>query len=117
MENITLIQWIVQQVILVLSIIISASLIIWQIKKQHDNSLKLQRQNKIAELDLAIYENIGDKIQKSLDEFIPVATRIHYSLPSLLASNRRLRNKGLRIGNELLLYKTDERGEVFGMIF
>lgn len=109
--------WIIDKLIFVLSIAASVLVIIWRINKQHKNSLELQRQNKIAELKLEIYKDIADKIQKSLDDFIPIATRIHYSIPSLLKSNRRLRDKSLEIGKELILHKIEERGETLSHDF
>ena len=45
-----------------LGILISASLIIWQIDKQHRNNFELQKENSRDKLKLEIYTQTGDRL-------------------------------------------------------
>lgn len=54
----------------------SALLIIWQMGRQHKNSLKLQQENFRAELRLQIYKEIGQKISDASEKILKVGNMV-----------------------------------------
>lgn len=110
-KDLSIIQWIAEQIIFALSIVLTALLILWRISKQHKNSLELQRKNKVDELHLEIYKDIAQKIEDSMKLLLPISSKIYYSIPSKFSSDRFLKDEFKKIGKEKTLSPTKKRAE------
>ena len=64
---------------------ISVYIAIWQIRKQYENTERLQREHKKDELKLQLYKEIADKIEGAILKLIEIQTTIRYSIPSALS--------------------------------
>ncbi len=67
---------------------ISVYIAVWQIRKQYENTERLQREHKKDELKLQLYKEIGDLIDGAILELIKIKTTISYSIPSALSEYR-----------------------------
>lgn len=103
-------QWILDKIILVLSIVVSVLIVIWQIGKQFKNSLEIQRKNKVDELHLEIYKNIADKIEEGMLALTPTTIKI-YTLWTKFDSKRFSKEEYEKIGSKSPLSPIKERPE------
>lgn len=83
--------WVYEQIILVLSILLSVLIVVWRIKVAHSNSLALQKNNKIIELHLEIYKDIAGGIAEAYIKLSEINAKI-LLLPPFLSSASRTPN-------------------------
>jgi hypothetical protein len=70
-------------------------IIVWQMGKQHRNSLELQKENFREELRLNIYKELGDKLEDTSSAFQKVGMYV-FMLPMSIKSFKRKVDQGLK---------------------
>lgn len=89
-EEIMTVTWIAEQIVKFLGIVLGASIVVWQIGRQFENSLKLQRENKIDELRLELYKEIGNSIENACAALSTAMIKISYSIPDCFKSRQSM---------------------------
>lgn len=87
--------WLGQSIVTLFGFVISAFMIIWQMKRQHKIGILLQKENMREVLRLKIYQTLDKQINKVIDAVISATTYLVF-LPTDIENNAYSLSKGVK---------------------